>query len=112
MTPEQALAFHRALLNTFDTAVMVSDDSGHYVEVNDATCRLLGARREDVVDRHVIDFLPAGVSRADVELQWRAFLRDGVADELRIYRDIDISMGRWNRMRRSCGARWSRFGNG
>lgn len=78
MTSDQALAFHRALLNTFDTAVMVSNDSGHYVEVNDAACRLLAGRREDIVDRDISAFLPAGVSKADVDVQWRAFLRDGV----------------------------------
>lgn len=82
MTSEQALALHRALLNTFDTAVLVSDDSGRYVEVNDATCQLLGGRRSDIVDRHVSDFLPAGVSKADVDVQWRAFLRNGVQSGL------------------------------
>ncbi|MEH0167120.1 EAL domain-containing protein [Paucibacter sp. JuS9] len=50
------------LRDLFDQAghgIFVADLDGRYVDVNRAACRLLGARREDIVGKAIADFIPS-----------------------------------------------------
>jgi PAS domain-containing protein len=76
VTNDLALALHQRLLNLLDVAVLVADDSATYVEANDAACRLLARRREEIVGHHLSEFILDG-TRELVDRQWAAFLRAG-----------------------------------
>ena len=59
-------ALYRALFETTPDGVLVVDDDGTYVEVNESYCRMLKARREELIGRPFSDFIPLdllGVSR-------------------------------------------------
>src|SRR5215212_8889973 len=57
--PSDAIAArHRALFETTPDGIMIVDDAGIYVDLNDAMCAILGGRREDLVGRHFRDFIP------------------------------------------------------
>jgi PAS domain-containing protein len=77
VTNDDALALHQGLLNLLDVAVLVANDRAIYVEANDAACRLLARRREEIIGRHLSDFIVDG-TRELVDRQWAAFLRAGV----------------------------------
>lgn len=66
----------RALFDGFPTGVLIADDSGCYVGANQAACALLDRTREQILGSRVSD-LVATVAHTEVDLQWRAFLRDG-----------------------------------
>src|SRR4051794_19391954 len=51
-------ALYRALFETTLDAIMIVDDQGRYVEVNDSLCRLLKAPRERLVGAHFREFIP------------------------------------------------------
>jgi len=51
-------ARYRALFETTPDGIMIVDDAGTYVDVNDAMCAMLGAPRTELVGRHFRDFIP------------------------------------------------------
>jgi PAS domain S-box-containing protein len=54
-------------------AIVVANDHGKYVYVNDAMCRLMAATSGQLIGRTIADFTPEGSA---VEA-WRGFLREG-----------------------------------
>jgi PAS domain S-box-containing protein len=74
---EQSLALHQALLTHLDVALLVADDSAMHVEANEAACRLLQRPRDAIVGRHLSELVAQG-TRQDVDLRWKALLRDGL----------------------------------
>lgn len=49
---------YRALFETSQDGIMIVDDHGRYVEVNDSLCRILKAPREKLVGAHFSEFIP------------------------------------------------------
>jgi PAS domain S-box-containing protein len=60
MTPsaDAAGARYRALFDTTPDGIMIVDDLGVYVDLNDAMCAMLGGSREQLLGRHFSDFIP------------------------------------------------------
>jgi PAS domain S-box-containing protein len=56
--------------------VLVADDDAFYVAANRAACTLLGRSHSEVVGKHLSDIIAPG-RQVEVDVQWRAFLRDG-----------------------------------
>lgn len=52
-------ARYRVLFETTPDGIMIVDDAGIYVDLNDAMCRLLRGRREELLGRHFSEFMPA-----------------------------------------------------
>ena len=67
-------ARYRALFETTPDGIMLVDDAGHYVDVNDAMCAMLGAPRAELIGRHFRDFIPPE-PRDQVELRKGTFIR-------------------------------------
>src|SRR5438876_12411619 len=51
-------SLYRALFETTPDGIMIVDDQGRYVEVNDSLCRLLKAPRERLTGAHFSEFIP------------------------------------------------------
>ena len=51
-------ARYRALFETTPDGIMIVDDAGTYVDLNEAMCAMLGAPREELLGRHFRDFMP------------------------------------------------------
>jgi PAS domain S-box-containing protein len=49
---------YRALFETSQDGIMIVDDQGRYVEVNESLCRILKAPREKLVGAHFSEFIP------------------------------------------------------
>ncbi|HEV7843416.1 MAG TPA: PAS domain S-box protein, partial [Pyrinomonadaceae bacterium] len=49
---------YRALFETSQDGIMIVDDHGHYVEVNESMCRILKAPREKLTGAHFSEFIP------------------------------------------------------
>jgi len=64
------------LFDHFPTGVMIADDRAYYVDVNQVACQLLGRPREHIIGQH-LSTIVAPARRADVDLQWQSFIRDG-----------------------------------
>src|SRR5437763_679168 len=64
------------LFESLDLGVLIADDAAFYVDVNRAACQLFGRPSRDIVGHHLSEFVE-GARAADVDAQWRAFLRDG-----------------------------------
>lgn len=88
--PDNSLALDRSyvdvLFDHFPTGVMVADDRAYYVDVNQAACQLLGRARDQIVGQHLSAIVAPG-RMAEVDLQWRSFLRDGAQQGL-----FDVTM--------------------
>jgi PAS domain S-box-containing protein len=54
-------ARYRALFETTQDGIMIVDDQGYYVEVNDSLCRILKTTRERLVGAHFSEFIPPQV---------------------------------------------------
>jgi len=54
-------ARYRALFETTQDGIMIVDDQGYYVEVNDSLCRILKAPRERLIGAHFSEFIPPDV---------------------------------------------------
>ncbi|MDX2192233.1 MAG: PAS domain-containing protein [Gemmatimonadales bacterium] len=67
----------RAILDHLPTGVLLADDACRYTDVNRAACALLGREPAELIGRHVSDLVAPGRA-AEVDVQWRAFLRDGM----------------------------------
>ncbi|HEY3570195.1 MAG TPA: ATP-binding protein [Thermoanaerobaculia bacterium] len=55
---------YRALFETSPDAILVFDDAGRYVDVNESYCRLLQASREALIGRHFSEIIPADLVEA------------------------------------------------
>jgi PAS domain-containing protein len=78
MSTEPAeLVVLRALFESFPTAILLANDAAFYVGANRAACALLGRSHDQVVGMHLSDVVAPG-RRREVDVQWQAFLRDGV----------------------------------
>ena len=73
---ERASAFLNAVIDALPGGVFVKDETGRWLIVNDATCQMLGMRREDLIGRRPYDVLPPQFA-ADVERQDRLVLERG-----------------------------------
>lgn len=67
----------QALFEASSVGMLVADDDATYVEANRVACALFGRQRDTLVGAHLSD-LVEGARRAEVNVQWQAFLRDGV----------------------------------
>jgi PAS domain S-box-containing protein len=54
-------ARYRALFETTQDGIMIVNDEGYYVEVNDSLCRILKTTRERLVGAHFSEFIPPDV---------------------------------------------------
>lgn len=70
---EGAIAF-QALFNASLDAMLLADDSGHYVDANPVACRLFGLEREQIIGRCIQDF---AAIEFDFEQAWQNFLNQG-----------------------------------
>jgi PAS domain S-box-containing protein len=52
---------YRALFETTQDGIMIVDEQGYYVEVNESLCRILKAPRERLVGAHFSEFIPPQV---------------------------------------------------
>jgi len=62
------------VLESVSAAVLVADDAGFYVAVNQQACALTGYTRDDLLRRSVADLTAPGESSV-VERLWDSFLR-------------------------------------
>jgi PAS domain S-box-containing protein len=106
----------RDLIEKASDGVFIADLDGRYTEVNDAGCRMLGYRREDLIGKTIMDLIPAqeiprlervkgdllrGGSQID---EWTIKRQDGT------YMPIEVSTkilpdGRWQALVRDISAR-------
>ncbi len=56
-------ARYRTLFETTQDAIMIVNDEGRYVEVNESLCRILKTPREKLVGAHFSEFIPTHVQR-------------------------------------------------
>lgn len=70
--------FFEALFDHALDAVLISDDSSTYVEVNSAGCELIGLPRDQILGRQVQDFFEMGKAET-VAHAWGSFLEKGVS---------------------------------
>jgi PAS domain S-box-containing protein len=66
----------RAIFDHVTDAIMVADDEMRYVDANPAACRLAGLAREKLLELHVSDLFPAGLSEG-VAAVWADFVQEG-----------------------------------
>jgi PAS domain S-box-containing protein len=64
----------KALFNASLDAMLLADDSGHYVDANPVACRLFGLKREQIIGRCIHDF---AAMEFDFEQAWQNFLNQG-----------------------------------
>lgn len=64
----------QALFNASLDAMLLADDSGHYLDANPAACQLFGLEREQIIGRCIQDF---SAIEFDVEQAWQDFLDRG-----------------------------------
>jgi PAS domain S-box-containing protein len=64
------------LFEHYPTGVAIADDGAYYVDVNDAACQLLGRQRDELIGQHLSTIVAPG-REAEVDVQWRSFIRDG-----------------------------------
>ena len=106
----------RDLIENASDGVFIADLDGRYTEVNDAGCRMLGYRREDLLGKTIMDLIPAheiprlqivrgdllrGGSHVD---EWTIKRQDGT------YMPVEVSTkilpdGRWQGLVRDISAR-------
>lgn len=63
-----------ALFNASLDAMLLADDSGHYVDANPVACHLFGLKREQIIGRCIHDF---AAMEFDFEQAWQNFLNQG-----------------------------------
>ena len=107
----------RYLIDHASDAIFIADLDGRYLEVNDAACTLVGHRREDIVGKTIVDFIPPedvkrlAVSK-DVMLQrdvtqvdeWRLKRADGSYVPVEVSAKI-LPDGRWQALVRDISTR-------
>ena len=77
MDTESDRSYLEFLFDHFPTGVLIADDRAYYVDANQAACALLNRRRDQLVGHHLSELVAPG-RQAEVDVQWRACLRDGV----------------------------------
>jgi PAS domain S-box-containing protein len=58
----------RSLVEQAPDGIFVADLDGHYTDVNDAGCRIVGAAREEIIGKTIVDLIPP----EDVSRLWQA----------------------------------------
>ena len=79
----------RVLFETALDAIAIADDQGRYVDLNPATCKLLGLEKNEILERCISDFLEPGFN---FQALWQQFQQqEKVRGEIRLVRpDGDI----------------------
>lgn len=72
----QDRSYLNVLFDHFPTGVLVADDRAFYVDANQAACQLLDRSRDQIIGQHLSTIVAPGRT-AEVDLQWRSFIRDG-----------------------------------
>jgi PAS domain S-box-containing protein len=119
-TSERAVAEReerlRDLIQQASDGVFLADLDGRYTEVNDAGCKMLGYRREDLVGKTIMDLLPAAdlprlnaskdaLLRGDPQVdEWTLLRRDGTRLPVEVSAKI-LPDGRWQGLVRDISAR-------
>ena len=119
-TSERALAEReerlRDLIQQASDGVFLADLDGRYTEVNDAGCKMLGYRREDLIGKTIMDLLPAAdlprlhaskaaLLRGDPQVdEWTVLRRDGTPLPVEVSAKI-LPDGRWQGLVRDISAR-------
>ena len=67
----------REIFESIETSILIADDFAIYVDANRAACAHLGRPRAGIVGHHISEFVEGGRA-AEVNEQWKSFLRDGV----------------------------------
>jgi PAS domain S-box-containing protein len=86
--PEPDGCYFRALIDRMDTAVLIADNEGVYVDVNAAACRMLRWERDQIVGRRIADLMRAVLPEETLRAEWEAFLREGAQAGL-----IELTLG-------------------
>lgn len=76
MANESDRTYLAVLFDYFPTGVLIADDRAYYVEANRAACALLNRSRDQLVGQHLSTVVAPG-RQPEVDVQWRAFIRDG-----------------------------------
>ena len=85
MPPKQDQRFHN-IFGALKDGILISDDSGRYLDANPAACQLLGMSRSKILRHNVFDFADPR-RRETVRQQWQQFLQSGEqAGIFRIFR--------------------------
>ncbi|MFA6286590.1 MAG: response regulator [Opitutaceae bacterium] len=66
----------QALFDHSHDAILMSDDTGRYVDVNPAACRLLGYTRDELLHLGIVELVSTG-DRSWAEGSWMEFLANG-----------------------------------
>ncbi|MFC6863216.1 PAS domain S-box protein [Halomicroarcula sp. GCM10025817] len=74
---EESETLFRAVFEGTLDALILADDDGTYLEVNEAACELFGRDEDELVGHNVAEFAPPGY---DVEAAWAAFLEQGTLE--------------------------------
>ncbi len=76
-------------------AIAIADNRGNYIEVNPAACELFGLSADELLSKHIADFMPP---KFDFELAWQTFQEKGqLTEEIQIVlpdgtvRDIEFA---------------------
>ncbi|MFB6081148.1 MAG: PAS domain S-box protein, partial [Haloferacaceae archaeon] len=67
---ERGQTRYRAAFEEAFDAMVIADDDGRYVEVNESACELFGLPKEDLLGRRISEFAPG---EFDFEAAWRRF---------------------------------------
>ncbi len=71
------LQTYARLFENLSLGILVADDDAFYVDANLAACELFGRTRSEILGHHLSEFIE-GARQEEVDVQWRAFLRDGI----------------------------------
>jgi PAS domain S-box-containing protein len=103
---EEARRRERELFDLAPIGIFMADINGYYTDVNAAGCRLVGAPRERIIGKSILDFIPRRDAQrlaqsreymltGDTHVaEWRMLRGDGSAIEVEVSTKI-YSDGRW-----------------
>ncbi len=63
---------YRALFERAGDAILIADDSGHWVDANQAASQLLGVSSDEIIGRSLADFVVDALDGMDVDAAWTA----------------------------------------
>jgi PAS domain S-box-containing protein len=78
----------RQLFDRTHVAILIANDDGTYVDANAGACALLGGTLPEIIGKSLSDFIRPELA-SSIEVQWRAFLRDGEQNGLIELRRFD-----------------------
>jgi PAS domain S-box-containing protein len=67
---------YHALFDGVQSAIVLADDSGRYIDANPAACSVLGMSYDRLLTKSILDVAPPG-NGPGVKSAWRQFLQDG-----------------------------------